>query len=433
MSTLLEHKKFVAVDVSGNNARFWEYKFFDSDEIQVIYGRLGITKMVDPVKPMTRKKLDTLIKNKLRETKDRPAYVEVEIIGEMDSSPSNSNINLKQLAKDELAGADPILQALIARLAEANKHELLSSTNGAIDIDLDTGIVSTELGVVSQRSITEARIFLNEMSSFVLATDLDNPSYLDLLNRYLTLVPQKAPLRRGWHRNFICDDLGLQKQNTLLDQLEASIDLVQQRIQDAKNNKSAHAIKRPALFDTSVKILTDQKVIDKIVKFYIQGINTRHTSSGLKPVAFYEISINSMNKAFEEHSSKLDNHMELWHGSRMFNILSILKSGLKIPAPGASNVTGRMFANGAYFSDQSTKSLNYSQGYWSGARENNCFMFLFEVAMGNFYVPNRPSSNLPMQGYDSTFAKAHKSGVINNEMIVYNLAQCKPKYLIEFE
>ena len=59
-------------------------------------------------------------------------------------------------------------------------------------------------------------------------------------------------------------------------------------------------------------------------------------------------------------------------------------------------------------------------------------MFLSDVAMGKYYVPSGPSSNLPKKGYDSTFAKAHKSGVMNNEMIVYKLNQCNLTYLVEF-
>jgi len=59
-------------------------------------------------------------------------------------------------------------------------------------------------------------------------------------------------------------------------------------------------------------------------------------------------------------------------------------------------------------------------------------MFLCSVAMGKYYVPSGPSSNLPKAGYDSTYAKARQSGVMNNEMIVYKTNQCNLKYLVEF-
>jgi poly [ADP-ribose] polymerase len=91
-----------------------------------------------------------------------------------------------------------------------------------------------------------------------------------------------------------------------------------------------------------------------------------------------------------------------------------------------------MFGNGVYFSDQSTKSLNYSFGWWDGRREENCFMFLCDVAMGREFVPVGPNARLPVPGFDSTFAKAGKSGVLNNEMIVYKTCQIAPRYLVEF-
>ena len=112
------------------------------------------------------------------------------------------------------------------------------------------------------------------------------------------------------------------------------------------------------------------------------------------------------------------------------NIISIMKNGLVIPPKNASYTTGAMFGVGLYFSDQSTKSLNYSYGYWDGTRDSNCYMFLADVLMGKAYIPSRASGYKP-DGYDSIFAKAHKSGVMNNEMIVMP-CQAKLKYLIEF-
>jgi hypothetical protein len=47
-------------------------------------------------------------------------------------------------------------------------------------------------------------------------------------------------------------------------------------------------------------------------------------------------------------------------------------------------------------------------------------------------VPKIWSHNYPKKRYDSTFAKARWSGVINNEMIVYDTRQINPKYLVEF-
>ena len=88
---------------------------------------------------------------------------------------------------------------------------------------------------------------------------------------------------------------------------------------------------------------------------------------------------------------------------------------------------------GQSFANASTKSLNYAYGYWGGGgvRDENCFMFLADVAMGKHYVP-KYGEQLPKAGYDSTWAKKNESGVQNDELIVYNTAQICPRYLIEF-
>ena len=147
----------------------------------------------------------------------------------------------------------------------------------------------------------------------------------------------------------------------------------------------------------------------------------------------YVVSNEDWDSRYEPVAKKLGNEMMLWHGTRAFNILSIFKVGLIIPRSGGSyHITGRMFGDGLYFSDQSSKSLNYSYGYWDGGnRDNNCFMFLADVSMGKSYTPSGPTSSIP-KGYDSTFAKAQKSGVMNNEMIVYDVNQANLRYLCEF-
>jgi poly [ADP-ribose] polymerase 2/3/4 len=91
-----------------------------------------------------------------------------------------------------------------------------------------------------------------------------------------------------------------------------------------------------------------------------------------------------------------------------------------------------MYGDGLYFSDQSTKALNYSHGYWGGSQDNKCFMFLADVAMGKEHLASRGfGASYPVAGYDSTFAKGG-TAVMNNEMIVYKTAQAKLKYLVEF-
>jgi poly [ADP-ribose] polymerase len=85
-----------------------------------------------------------------------------------------------------------------------------------------------------------------------------------------------------------------------------------------------------------------------------------------------------------------------------------------------------------YGATNSTKSLNYSVGYWGGRRSNykNNFLFLADFAMGNIYNTDSSKPNGPPSGYDSIWAKKGRS-LYNDELIVYSLPQCTLKYLVE--
>ena len=126
--------------------------------------------------------------------------------------------------------------------------------------------------------------------------------------------------------------------------------------------------------------------------------------------------------------------MELFHGSRACNILSIMMNGLMVPPKTAGHVTGRMFGDGIYGASASTKALNYATGYWAGGASNKnsySYMFLVQFAMGKVYFPTRHLYNGPPEGYDSVWAKKDKTNLANDEFIVYNTNQARIMYLIQ--
>ncbi|VEP18913.1 PARP catalytic domain protein (fragment) [Hyella patelloides LEGE 07179] len=142
-----------------------------------------------------------------------------------------------------------------------------------------------------------------------------------------------------------------------------------------------------------------------------------------------------MNQAFTKKAAEIGNVKLHWHGTRASNLLSILKQGLIIPPANAAQCTGRMFGNGIYGSEQSTKALNYATNYWNTSGDNNqrVYMLLCEFAMGKEYLPtNNHQGSLPMKGYHSTYVKPGSLNVINQESIVYDPAQVRIKYLCEF-
>jgi poly [ADP-ribose] polymerase len=450
MATVIEHKKFVCTDAENNNNKFWEYFKYDDGTVSVKYGRVGKTATEDPPKRMTDKELEKIVagkvngRGKIGTPSYKPPYREIAIVAEAaavaPTGPSLTKTVLKEAAHTQLTGGDTALKSLVERLVEANKHELYKASGGQMDIDLTTGIISTPVGVITKDTVKQARDVLNVLDPLVQARDFDSKQFIQNLNSYLMLVPQTVGHSRGWHRYFFSGQNTLIRQSTLLDQLDASADLASARLEAAKNSAvKTNLASTPNIFDAQLELLTDRDAIKLIEKKFYDTINSRHETRYMKPIRFYKVTMPNQDKAFKEKveswpSTKNKNVWLLWHGTRMFNVLSILKKGLFCPPrSGSFHVTGRMFGDGVYGSDQSTKSLNYAYGYWDGgSRDKNCFMFMVDFAMGNHYTPKSPCSSVP-RGYDSMYAKAGVSGVMNNEMIVYSDNQVNIRYLVEFE
>jgi poly [ADP-ribose] polymerase len=212
----------------------------------------------------------------------------------------------------------------------------------------------------------------------------------------------------------------------LLDQLEAAVQM--------GLTTNTNASKQFANFETDIEpIPSSDKIYKNLVKIVESSKKHGHLMRW-KVQNIYNVQIKKERQRFETAESRYGNVQEYFHGSQNANLLSILLGGLIIPPMNAGHVTGRMFGNGIYGADSSTKSLNYSTGGWSGRRNkfNNSFLFRVKFAMGKTYETGY-STQKPPSGYHSISALASKGSLQNNEFIVYNLDQCTVTHLIELE
>lgn len=127
--------------------------------------------------------------------------------------------------------------------------------------------------------------------------------------------------------------------------------------------------------------------------------------------------------------------MELFHGTRNENILSIMQSGLKIKPKSAVH-TGSMFGAGIYFADCSTKSAQYCWGWGTdnGNANDEYYLFVCEVATGRIkeYTHAQPHLVSAPRPYNSVKGVKGAS-LLHNEYIVYRESQVKIRYIIEFK
>lgn len=416
----------IFTDVKNNNNKFYNITLEDdNNSINVKYGRVGSEGQTTSYTGGL-KKYNSIINSKIAK-----GYVLSKIVS-VDSKIISNKSKLKAVAKRDILGDIKEAKSLdlINKLIEINKHQILKISGGNIQVD-DSGLIKTSLGLVNRETISDARKILNkltkELKSF---PDISKSiNYPILLGDYLKLIPQKVPSLRGWDINFFVYTTTIDKQNDFLNQLESSMDLYDKKVKSEVDNN----ITNNKVFNFKLALLEDKKKFKEISDHFRNTLNSQHVSKNLKLKNIYVLTNEEHDKKFLTSKDKFGNMKQLWHGTRAFNILSILKNGLIVPkSSDGIKITGRMFGDGLYFSDQSTKALNYSYGYWDGrSKDNECFMFLANVALGKTYTPKKPGSYKP-KDCDSIFAKAKVSGVLNNEMIVPNVEQVQLKYLCEF-
>ena len=287
-------------------------------------------------------------------------------------------------------------------------------------------------------TINEARALLNALQN-------RSQSITRTLEDYLTLIPQNIGRRAGWDTEFL-NPTNLTNQKDFLNQLEASLQLATTAAKAAATDggEAEDPNKHADLFRMRIGRLTDTDEFNRINALYKKTRLSAHSSARLDLKAVYTVEDIKGATAYQQAATKYGNIKELWHGTKVDNVLSILTKGLFVPNPGSGiQIAGRMFGDGVYFSDQSTKSLNYATGVWGGTRRtSDCFMLLNDVVMGHEFKPaywNSDSLQKAHKGvgpskkrYQSINVKGGTCGVRNNEMIVWNTDQISIRYLCEF-
>lgn len=422
MAKVIKEIRLILADIGANSNKFWTGKLFDDNTVITEWGRVGKTAQS---KTFPGRGQAFLEKKKFE--KEKKGYSELKTVATNSVSEVNHNGNLKELAREQIKVGNPVLQSLVDNLVAWNIHQITSSTQ--ITYNASTGLFSTPLGIVTQDAIEDARNLLAGIKSKYDARVKDR-EFNSFCNQYFRLIPQDVGMKFNVDLIFGGAN-AFQKQSDLLDSLASSYAALKSAPVQGDTQKQKTASEQ--VFNVDLE-LVDDGTFTRIVKKYVNTRKDSHVCSHLKVRKAYKVRIGSMADPFAKVAPVVGNVQELWHGTKKANLLSILKSGLRVSPPSTAAIAGKLYGNGVYFASDSTKSLNYSYGYWHGGqRESHCFMFLASVALGKQYIANRNrSERYPVKGYDSTWAKGGLSGVINDEFIVYQNNQCNLEYLVEF-
>lgn len=436
-SRTVQYKILMCGNVEGNNNKYYVAEIqHDSKSglyrIFTHYGRLGKTNMYDirnigsdlaSAEKVFNSIISKKLKGKSKKNKDGSIYKENYEEVQMESpSVGSNNIRGKKTVETTRVTVssyqDTRVDKLLKQLAEENIHNITSLTT----FTATSSGFETPLGLVTSNHINKARQPLKEIKGMLNGDNLNpkDPAVIKHNNLYYSLIPHPFSSKIK-EEDMILDYTALVREFDLLDQLETAVKL-------GTNYQSGQM----STDGTKVKYLEDINEVKRVKKLVRESKAYNHKSIwGYDPKAIYTVKIVGEDTRFETAKKKYTGTMEVFHGSRNCNLLSILTNGLMIPLVSAPGVTGRMFGDGIYGAPSSTKSLNYSIGFWSGVKNkyNNAFLFVLEFAMGKTFETKAPSHKAP-KGYNSTFARKGSS-LYNDEVIVYNTVQCKVKYLIE--
>lgn len=437
---ILEETQLIFVSSGVNSNKFYKIALYDDGTVHKNWGRVGASGQ-SSTDSSGQAGYERTIREKMRKGYQKADTVTPD---STQTGPTASKEQLKEIARKTLIKAgNSDLERLVDLLVAQNNHEILKTSGGKIKV-AENGLITTPLGLVSKTSISQARHVID--SGRLSSNRPDRGSSLD---SYLTLIPQTVPRKAGWDKTFLSTADELTNQRDFLDQLEESLDLYAERREAAekaetsKNDTTDELAKQYAnLFRYKVSVLEDPTEFKRIEEVFKKGLKKHHSSSHLKLKKVYVLDDPAGRERFEKKAQEIGNVKELWHGTRVWNVLSILRQGLilNVNAVRTIRTAGAMFGeNSIYTSDSSSKSLNYSYGFWDSlGRNNNCFMFLTDVAMGKTHIAQKHKhyndSHIQRSGkYDSLWAKGGQSGVINDEMVIWNTDQINMKYLCEFD
>jgi hypothetical protein len=236
----------------------------------------------------------------------------------------------------------------------------------AQDLGLDTKRLP--LGDLGKAQIQKAYKILQELNAKVTSKLESSVALTDLSSLYYSTIPTAC----GMSKLPLIDTEEKIKEKVAL--LELLDDLC--AIKGSKVDVDTY--EKYSKLQCNITPVYDADILGLITTYLTTNVGHTHYMS-LKLHAVY--SLDKLEESFHYRKwETLHNKQLLWHGTRMANVAGILTGSMKINPVGIPT-TGKMFGNGLYFANSSSKSAQYMYTTSSGLG----VLFLCEVALGNMY------------------------------------------------
>lgn len=441
--------------------------------IYTVYGRVGGTAAKE-YRMCDNSSHAEIESDKIIKSKTKKGYVEVKLIkadvgSEVGKSKVEATITVEAAQK---AGLKVEEEAIVSKL-HPQVQDLIKTWFGAtqefIELNLDTK--KCPLGQLSLDQINKGKDILEEARKIIHKSKFDVYDLNSLTNQYYSNIPHNF----GYSR-INADVLRLDSD----DKIDKAFDILDV-FNDAKNIEKV--ISKKSNVDAQYATLkADLEWLDPTDPVW-QWIDTmlhetrasNHSFLGkLKTHKIYKVARENEEKHFLANAesiakecgkhapspvyaklvkSRPDISKDLqklyqqanvcpgWHGTRRANMIGITTKGLLIRPSGVVHA-GSMYGDAIYFATNSTKSINYCDvrgSYWAQGNNKTAYLFLADVACGNYKMANSAHfyTKKNINPAHSVFARAGVSGVINDEIMIYNSTgadqQHALRYIIEFE
>jgi predicted DNA-binding WGR domain protein len=189
MSDIVKKVYLVKSDPANNNNKFWKAELRSNQDVFCEWGRIGDAGQSKLFSGAGLSFLEKKVKEKKSSGKNGEiAYREVDIVDGNVNSNQSSNINLINIAKQQIKHSDPIAAELIDYLSQVNIHNIGLASGGRIVFNTQKGACETPLGLIGQSSIDEARDILLKIGDFVLQKKY-NEALMEETRSYLMKIP----------------------------------------------------------------------------------------------------------------------------------------------------------------------------------------------------------------------------------------------------
>jgi poly [ADP-ribose] polymerase len=336
-----------------------------------------------------------------------------------------------EVAETDVAPAPKKTSSLTPKIRDLVRYiydEAVGALTSKVQAQVTANGIETPLGILSVGQIEKGESILEELYDVLNKKRKRNRKALleELSSEFYTVIPHRFGRSRAAASAAVIQSLSdfQDKQETL----QLMKDMLQVNGEAGAVLHNAHEDEEYAALGCEIKALSKRSKEYKRIEKYV--IDSQIDTDSIEVSNVFTL------RREDEHERYLEdigNDQLLFHGSRIQNWMGILSRGILMPkvvvSMGVNRTDAGWLGNGIYFGNTSCTSAFYA----SPGQKGTSFMAVNRVALGKVKEFSEITYGLeaPPEGFDSCHG-IRGTEFEDDEFVVYNEAQQKLAYLVEF-